>query len=155
MGASHHKSLNIVSDLVDYPLEKNLLNFNLETKPETKIVTVISQGALTDSIADYIINNIQYLNGYDINYKLHPSEYNVVNEKLLKLDKYANVRLVRNANLFDMFYSSKCVIGVFSTALIEAKLMGCEVAIIPLAGSEYFENSIGYSNITDLFNELV
>lgn len=155
LGANHHNLLSINSNIVDYPLSENLAKFDIKAKPDSKVITIISQGALTDAISNFIIKNIECFDNYYINYKLHPSEYNVVNDNLKTLDSYANVGIVKKINLYELLYNSKYVIGVFSTALIEAKLIGCEVAILPLAGAEYFENSSGYLDGVELLNELI
>ena len=43
---------------------------------------VFSQGGITESIANKIIENITYFQKYDITFKLHPNEYHMKYKKL-------------------------------------------------------------------------
>jgi len=116
----------------------------------SRSITVISQGALTEEIANYIYKNHKSFIGLTVNYKLHPSEYEKLRDSigLKKLTSMKNVNIIKDTNLHKLMVQSHVVIGVFSTALIEARMLGCRVIIIGLPGSEYFEYSSGYEKVS-------
>ncbi|WP_299007648.1 hypothetical protein [uncultured Shewanella sp.] len=155
LGASFHSDCKILNAIVDYPYQNLLDKYISTSKKISMTITVISQGVHTSSIAKFILEHISHFKKYNIQYKLHPSEYNVDNKFIEKLKKIDNITLVKSTNIHQLLYESEYVIGVFSTALIEAKLMGCNVAIIPLAGSEYFENVSGYLDVMELLDDLL
>lgn len=121
-------------------------------------LTLISQGALTNQFADFILSNQEQLKRFNIKYKLHPFEFGKIdNFKLLsEVSKLENVEVIERCDLLKLMASSEFVVGAFSTALIEAKEINpnLKVVILDLPGSEYFENSKGYL-MQDEFMQLV
>ncbi|ABC31944.1 conserved hypothetical protein [Hahella chejuensis KCTC 2396] len=102
-------------------------------------VTVLSQGALTSSIAKCILYNIDLLKSYQLHYKLHPSEYNrwKYQPELLKLYNNHGVVFHTDCDLYELLATSEYHIGVFSTAIFEGIDLGSKPVIIDLPGCEY------------------
>ncbi|CAK0749881.1 conserved hypothetical protein [Gammaproteobacteria bacterium] len=132
------------------PFHDRLAKYKNIIKDDKKI-TVISQGALSDKIVDFLFKNYDKFDGYQINYKLHPSEFFrwQKNNTLLDLAKHENFNVVSNCDLYELLASSSAVIGVFSTAMLEARELGATVYVIDLPGSEYLASCDGFKD----FNE--
>lgn len=116
-------------------------------------ITIISQGSIGERLCQSVAEILPTLPvGVIIKYKLHPSEfgrfqtYQRANEVLA--DK--RVELIEQGNLFDLLQQSSAAAGVYSTGLIEARELDCDVYIFPLPGSEYFERVEWAKSITEL-----
>lgn len=152
LGAIFHSRINTVFGDVDYPhIEKISKIYSTNSRIVSGNITIVSQGAISEKIASFILNNMRKLESYNIYYKLHPSEIGGCNQYIKSLSKYKNVTIIYQGDVIDLFSKSQFVIGVFSTALIEAKLCGCKVIILPFSGSEYFENESGYYEFGKIF----
>ena len=87
-------------------------------------------------------------------YKCHP--YENINIAKKRLRRFENVNVVKDIQLLSLFHQCRYAVGVYSTALIEAKYFGLDVSILALKGSENMEDFIksGYadrlSTLTDL-----
>jgi hypothetical protein len=103
---------------------------------------IVSQSVHGNSLAAFIRDNIASLEGWDICYKLHPSEFNRHNDyhdlKLLSATA-KNFSVVEGGDLHELLAESTAVIGVFSTVLFEALEFDCDVYICPLSGWEYMD----------------
>ena len=127
--------------IIVYPFHFSILEqekYGSITKNE-KNITVISQGTITEKLAKMVLQNMDYLKGYNINYKLHPGEFDRWKNysPLLKLSKYPNVTMIKDEiPLYQLFASSQYVIGVYSVALFEAMDFGCKVLVADIAGAE-------------------
>lgn len=149
LGANFHSGCVIDNHLVNYPY-RHKLNKLSDCEERSSNITVVSQGAISDDISKFVLDNIDRLQEFNIMYKLHPSEYERDNFYLDKLIKFENVSVKKNVDIVDLFFESDIVIGVFSTALIEARLCGCKVIVLPFSGSEYFENEKGYYTFEEI-----
>ncbi|MFK7780594.1 MAG: hypothetical protein QM490_05680 [Candidatus Gracilibacteria bacterium] len=101
-------------------------------------VVVLSQGVLGDHIAKKILDNWEYFKQFDIKYKLHPGEYDRWHsyKALQQLNKYDNIEVITNTDLYQLFSESEYQIGVYSTALSEGVEFGCKTILLDLAGIE-------------------
>lgn len=109
---------------------------------EPRSMVVISQGAISKSLADLVWANRDVLSGFRIHYKLHPSEYDTwrENASLVRLSGLANVEVVAGGDLYALFARCELQLGVFSTALHEGAAFGCRTVLAPLPGIEYMKN---------------
>jgi lysyl-tRNA synthetase class II len=71
----------------------------------------------------------------EVTFKLHPSEMSKVEFYQTYFD--GSKVLVSTQDIYQELNESVTVIGVFSTAMLEAVDFGCEVYFAPLQGSEY------------------
>lgn len=113
-----------------------------EIKKNEKEITIISQGTITEELAKIILKNINNLEGYTLNYKLHPGEFDrwEICTPLVEVSKHSNVTMIKNEiPLYHLFAVSKYVIGVYSAALFEAMDFGCEILLADLQGIEHME----------------
>ncbi len=109
-----------------------------------KQVLVLSQGVIGRQLADTILREIAALQGYEIVYKLHPGEYASWRqyESLNILSQKPNVRIVTDADLYELMAQSATQIGVFSTAIYEGLQFGCHTVLVDLPGIEYMADLI-------------
>jgi len=110
-------------------------------KRKENSVVIISQGAISTQLSDIVLLNMHRFEGFDVFYKLHPSEYKTwkTNESLVEILKYKNFTLVLNEDLYELFTMCEYQVGVFSTALFEGLECGCKLVVVDLPGSEYME----------------
>lgn len=126
---------NIIIRQFDY-LEYRKLKYNM--KKNKKQAVVLSQGVLGDHIAKKILDNWEYFKQFDIKYKLHPGEYDRWHyyKVLQQLNKYDNIEVITNTDLYQLFSESEYQVGVYSTALSEGVEFGCKTILLDLAGIE-------------------
>lgn len=120
---------------------RNLQYFknNTRIKKVPKSILVISQQTVTNELLNYILANLKTLKNYIIIYKLHPREIiNKTNEQKFGLLKTSlNVQLADNTvSIYDLLAKTEYVIGVYSTAVIEAQYFNCKIKIINLHGAD-------------------
>lgn len=138
------------------------LRHTLAAKPDNKKnvaqITIISQGSIGDGICQSVAQILTVLpTEAIIKYKLHPSEFGRFQTYKRASEVLADkrVELIERGSLIDLLKQSGTVFGVYSTGLIEARELGCDVYIFPLAGSEYFEG-VGWAKpVTDFINPAV
>jgi hypothetical protein len=142
-------------DIINYGfqyMEQIKQNFRYDQR-EKKQVVILSQGAITDKIAEETLKYMDVLGNYTIKYKLHPGEYGRWKEKSVfkKLMLYKNIEIVEETDLYALFSCSQYVIGVFSTAIYEAIEFDCEIRLYNLTGVEYMEDLLNTKR-AKLFN---
>ncbi len=122
----------------EYSYQKNNIDQYLSKRTKRDAITIISQGAIGHSIAQYVVDNFEskFSNYTKIYYKLHPSEF-AIKDEYSALKEIPNLTVVCDEiNLFELFALSHSVVGVFSTALFEAEAMGCNILLMPISGVE-------------------
>ena len=89
-------------------------------KMELKQILILSQ--YRNDIEEFSIKIAEKLPEYKIVYKAHPSEYLTVGNLLKCFKQFPNVQIIANdsIHLYELFRQSNFVIGVNSTAIIEA-----------------------------------
>lgn len=139
---------NIIIRPFDY---LNILKSNYKHIKRVKNkVVVISQGALTEKIAGFILNNFQLFVHFQIHYKLHPGEFKDWrgSRSLSHLVDQGLVTLETSTDLYKLFSECEFQIGVFSTAIYEGAEFGCKSILLNLPGIEYMETFIKINNMT-------
>ncbi|RUO65928.1 hypothetical protein SAMN06297229_0607 [Pseudidiomarina planktonica] len=125
-------------ELQYFAMEKRKLE---HVPKKTGTILCLSQGVNGERIAAYLEKNIQYLENYEIIFKLHPSEYNRWKSylSLVNLSKYKNVKVISDnkESLHKMMKSAEYALGVFSTAMFEAYDYKCKLLVLELPGLEY------------------
>ena len=121
----------------------------LNTIRKANSAVVISQGALTEKIASTLLKYWDKFSQYEIQYKLHPGEYQSWQESksLRTLVDSNRVSLVKDCDLYGLFSESEFQIGVFSTALYEGAEFGCKSSLLDLPGIEYMQRFIELNNL--------
>jgi hypothetical protein len=107
---------------------------------DLKQILILSQ--YRNDIADFAIQIAEKLPEHKIVYKAHPSEYLTIDNLLARFKYIPNIQIVANdiIHLYELFSQSNFVIGVNSTALIEAIAFCPNIYILKLPGWEYFED---------------
>jgi hypothetical protein len=118
-----------------------------DNKVKSNIILVLSQGR--DDIAELTSKLSELLLDYRFIFKAHPREYGTIGNRYPTLAENKNIEIIENNNtlLYDLFCTSKYVIGVNSTAIIESLAFKCNVIIAKYAGWEYFEYLLGSEHI--------
>ncbi|MBS1492824.1 MAG: hypothetical protein JST55_04920 [Bacteroidetes bacterium] len=140
--------LPLSSDNIEY-----IENYTLKTEAEkykgvAKIpnkVLILSQDTLTERILDNIFGLVKDNPKYNFFYKPHPNEYTFISgiKKYEELSGFKNFTTIGiNENLYSHLSDGKKVIGVYTTALIEALYFNCEIFVIDLPGAEMMDNLI-------------
>tara|TARA_B100001142_G_scaffold164786_1_gene164784 strand:- start:3891 stop:5192 length:1302 start_codon:yes stop_codon:yes gene_type:complete len=115
-----------------------------KTKKVKDSLIIFSQGGITESMAEKIINNIDYFKQYNMTFKLHPNEYHMISRytKLNQLKKMHNVTIVKDIDLYKNLASFEFQAGVFSTVLYEGIEFNCKTILLDLPGIEYMSKFI-------------
>lgn len=110
---------------------------------EDKTILVLSQKR--KDIAKMARDLAKNLPNHLILFKAHPSEYHVAKEEYHFLSDMTNLRIINDDSerLYNLFKKSNYVIGVSSTALIEAIVFCPNIIIAKYYGWEYYENLEG------------
>ncbi len=121
---------------------ENQRNREVEDISEKKIL-FISQGNIGEKLSKVALE-LSRINDYEIVFKLHPSEVKLAKETYKNL--YNSERIIVDGNIESDLYKhileSKVVIGVNSTALLEAAGLGKEVIVLKFKGWENFATLI-------------
>jgi len=119
----------------------------------SKNIVIISQGALGDELSSEIAKRVSKFNDFNVYYKLHPGEYS--SYKSLAgyeiLSQQSNFSFVTDDDLYYLFSISQYVVGVFSTAVLEALAFGLEPYLVDISGIEYMEGRLDFKLIDELF----
>ncbi len=116
-------------------------------KRDLKQIVIISQ--YKEELALFANQLAEKLTEYKIIFKAHPSEYLIINNLYPYLKEKPNIRIIADdkIHLYNLFKQSNFVIGVNSTALIEALAFCPNIMILKLPGWEYFEDIEENKNI--------
>lgn len=133
----------------------------LHVKKEESIL-FISQGVIGGQLADFLESNINNLCKYTIYFKLHPSEFSLVNDKyasLLEKEKqHKNFKIVCDETSIDALQLlCEYQVGVFSTAIYEGLQRGCKTIVLNIDGIEAIEDLIenNYVQVCDMKGSLL
>ena len=131
-------------------LEIEKANYIQNKKIKNSLV-IISQGAISKQLSKVILDNFSLFEHMEINYKLHPGEYERWEENLslVELNERENVAISFDVNLYELFSVSEYQLGVFSTALYEGVEFGCKTILADLPGIEYMDKFIRYYKLTE------
>ena len=144
------KKSNIIE--VGFPyIEQYQQKFNANKKQ--KQIIVLSQ--MKEHLALFTKDLAKLLPEYKIIFKAHPAEYTVASSRYSLFNETGNVQIVDHddINLYEFFTKSKFVVGINSTALIEALAFNASIIIVKYSGWEYFESleeSENISFVTDI-----
>ncbi|WP_242083700.1 hypothetical protein [Aestuariivivens sediminis] len=107
------------------------------------IITIISQHTLCKEIDEFLNDMEKLPSDVAILIKLHPrlklSQEEIFNKKA---SQFKNIMIVRDGNIKLYFEVSDLIIGVYSTAIIEALEMQKTVHLIDIRVSDFFEDFI-------------
>lgn len=112
-------------------------------KKDPYLWLVLSQGALGEAMIKAIWDALPHIpEAVRLIYKTHPSEITKYTRYAYysRLKESGRVEFMDAGDLYAVLASASVAVGVFSTALIEAKELGCRVIALDLPGREYLEN---------------
>lgn len=120
-------------------LENKVLNYS-HVKKQNDLVLIVSQPGLTKLVLQETVKKIDSFKGKQVVFKFHPSEYAIGDRfeeyKILK-EKHAVNFVVRDVDLYELFAKTPEIVGVSSTALIEALSFNCKVKLYNLPSVEW------------------
>jgi hypothetical protein len=126
-----------------YPyLNKQKANYN--SVDSTKQIIFLSQASIGGELSKLAVKLSQHNDlGYDIIYKLHPSEHENWEDRYPRLLE-ANLRVIGEdgPELYKLFAESSIQVGVYSTALFEGIAFGLSTYVYKIPGWEYLKNLV-------------
>lgn len=127
--------------------EEKIHNVTNSNYIRQKEIVVISQYRV--DIENITLRLSSELKDYKIFYKAHPSEYHTINDLVYKFKGCQNIFIIKDdKELYNIINTSKYIIGVNSTLLLEAKAINPNVLILKFPGWEYYKN---YDELNLLF----
>jgi hypothetical protein len=125
----------------------------LSLKERSRNIVIISQGALGDELSSEIAKRVSKFNNFNVYYKLHPGEYSSYKDLsgYKVLSQQPNFSFITDDDLYYLFSISHYVVGVFSTAILEALAFGLEPYLVDISGIEYMEGRLDFKLIDELF----
>ncbi len=144
---------NFWKSKAEYPIGTELItignNFYAageSSRKKQKMIVILGDGTLARAIISFVSLNINYfiVNGYEVNYKLHPDEiYNWEKryEDLGLMRENGLLKVITNTpSLADLLSDCSIIFGVNSTAIYEGLDRDCKAFILDMQSSEYFDD---------------
>ncbi|MFT7155832.1 MAG: hypothetical protein ACI8Q1_000835 [Parvicella sp.] len=152
-----------------YPIEKEKIVVNKNNHlelfrntcsliKEPNSVLIISQGTIGKELSEFIMKHENDFSKYKVYYKLHPGEFRNSESysKLSLLLKNENFLLIKDElSVYELFSRVSKVVGVYSTALYEAKYFEKEVFIVPITGADNMEDFLKQEHVHNFKKDLV
>lgn len=112
-------------------------------KDQQNVILFISQGTIGNKLS-LLALDLAKISPFKIIYKLHPGEVQDAKTRYSDLYSAKNIEVDDDlsSDLYQRIYEAECVIGVYSTALVEAASLERNVIIVGLSGWEYFKELI-------------
>lgn len=124
-------------------LERALSCVGLENKRNQKQLLVLSQGNFTRELLPEAANFAFYRPDWRVIIRPHPSEDEKTVDNVMRASAKTNNWLVdRTASLYEQARQSSVVFGVNSTALVEALMLGCRVAVLSTDRAANYLNTL-------------
>lgn len=138
------------------PLEKKNIRFSGYSFMENRIkkfkttdkikkqILFISQNTIEKKLSEIAYEFALSNKNYEIVYKLHPNDYKNWSKKysfLHQANKLNNFKVLDSdeKDLYQLFFESEFLVGVYSTAIFEGLALGCKTILINIRGIEYRE----------------
>lgn len=110
---------------------------------------VVSQGTVGRELSQFAASLAEEFPG-EIVYKLHPGEYDSWEASYPWL-READLRVVADVDLYDLFARSTAQVGVYSTALYEGLAVGLDTYLLECPGAVQLQPLVdrGYATVVD------
>lgn len=129
-------------EIIGYkPLEELIAEANQQTERCPRQLLILSQGPFADQLLQHAASFSALRPDWEVVIRPHPSENpDQLRRQMAAIATTANWRVEKQPSLQEHTAASSAVFGVHSTALIEALLAGCRVALLngPTSGG-YFD----------------
>ncbi|PQJ83349.1 hypothetical protein [Aliivibrio sifiae] len=132
------ESINI--DYIEPFYKRRIQNVTKKNK-----LVIISQSVIGEELAEFVLTKLNLDSFDEVTFKLHPSEISKM-EIYQVLFSHSKIRM-SNQDIYQELNESTTVIGVFSTAILEAVDFDCKVYFAPLQGAEYIADNPILENI--------
>jgi len=137
------KQEHVVQNISGYLQNNECLKQSIQKQPST--ILFVSQHLIHNQFYSWVKDFCYYVKeqnlDYTILYKPHPLEYGMFNKNELDelVDRYNLKLLPKDSHILKSMSMSGNVVGVYSTALLEARAMGCKILLLNVPGVENFE----------------
>lgn len=120
---------------------ERLSSFSAEKRKQAGKVVFNSQGVIGKDIFSFALEVAKLCPELEVVFRLHPSEIlEKYQESLSGRDSLSNFKLShRDPNIFALMAEAEFVVGVFSTTLFEAMVLGCKIILLDMTGIEYMK----------------
>lgn len=148
---------NIISYGYPYFTEQQKEYRHIEQQKNS--VLFISQWTIGTKLVDIAFNFAERNPELQVEYKLHPKEYESWEQlypKLVEAKKLSNFKLCDSSrnDLYEVLNSVEYVVGVYSTVLYEALALGKKTILMKLPGVENMKNLVENKIVFLVSNEL-
>ena len=128
--------------------------YNVERK--YNVLTVLSQGTSGKAMLDQILSLAISYPMLQINYKLHPGEFQNYKERYPELvNPPQNIKVYKSeVPLYELLKSSTYVVGAYSTAIYEALALGCVGILIDVPGTREYMDTLIQNGLVYITNNL-
>jgi len=112
-----------------------------QSVPKANTVVFISQWTIGKELAKLAVDLSKMIPDVSIIYRLHPEERK--NARVNYPELYQEQRIIvddSNSDLYELLINTETIVGVYSTALIEAAMLGKQVVVAKLPGWEAFKD---------------
>ena len=105
---------------------------------DEKSILIASQPFYSEKIQEFVLRNLPFMQDYTFYYKLHPMEFNAfeTSKNAIKLSTFGNLKIIRNEeSIYKLLMRCPYIVGIYSTALFEAEMFGCQPLILRTDGN--------------------
>lgn len=112
----------------------------VKNKVNPKQILILSQ--MRDDLARFTYELAKILPDFEFIFKAHPGEYSIAKTQYAFLLSSSNIKIIADdeMELYSLISECKFVVGINSTAIIEALAFKAVILIVKLPGWEYYEN---------------
>jgi hypothetical protein len=127
------------------------LNKEKKNKATNPYLLFISQGVHTpDLLENAMVISQRFNSKFKVIYKLHPKEYNSIEDYRLKTNQFENLEILGNVNVYELLKNTSYLISSFSTLIFEALYFN----VTPLILTDFFSRAYIPSNIGIRFSNI-
>jgi len=142
------RSLFLPTQVNIIPLGNNYMTIaNNNSIKQKYSILFVSQGVIGGQLAKFLELNLERLQQYKVYFKLHPSEFTLLEDKYKvlvdKQNQYKNFKIICDEMNIDTLQEfCEYQVGVFSTAIYEGLQRGCKTIVLDIDGIEAIEDLI-------------
>lgn len=147
------KVFNSGFPLMEYEKNYNVLSYSSKYE---KNILVSSQWKIGFELLSFINKIALKMPNYSFKFKLHPLEYNSLNQYKNKANAPNIQFLVSDKSIYTLFKECRFHIGAYSTTLVEGLAFNLKTFIVPLKGYLRYSELIdkGYFTVLEDFNNI-
>lgn len=134
-------------EILGFPHLQKTINLFSKIEKLDRVV-ILSQGTIGKNLSRFAVEfSDLYGKNIEVVYKLHPGEWGRWDAEypwLKNAQEQGKINVVTGSSpsLYELFSSSKWQVGVYSTAIFEGLVFGCQTYLVNYPGIEYMDHLI-------------